>query len=107
MQAAALLQTRAAKRSSVPGFATGAKAHKSTSAMLLLSGRQWSHMLRVQDQWVVGLVHKRAVLCVFLSSLPNALSARLAQSVERKALNLVVVGSSPTVGVLHFCWWSH
>ena len=26
-------------------------------------------------------------------------SARLAQSVERKALNLVVVGSSPTVGV--------
>ena len=27
--------------------------------------------------------------------------ARLAQSVERKALNLVVVGSSPTVGVLH------
>ena len=29
-------------------------------------------------------------------------SARLAQSAERKALNLVVVGSSPTVGVL-FC----
>ena len=28
------------------------------------------------------------------------LTARLAQSVERKALNLVVVGSSPTVGVL-------
>ena len=27
--------------------------------------------------------------------------ARLAQSVERKALNLVVVGSSPTVGVSH------
>ena len=27
-------------------------------------------------------------------------TARLAQSVERKALNLVVVGSSPTVGVL-------
>ena len=26
--------------------------------------------------------------------------ARLAQSTERKALNLVVVGSSPTVGVL-------
>ena len=25
-------------------------------------------------------------------------AARLAQSVERKALNLVVVGSSPTVG---------
>ena len=30
-------------------------------------------------------------------------SARLAQLVERKALNLVVVGSSPTVGVLYFC----
>ncbi len=28
--------------------------------------------------------------------------ARLAQSVERKALNLVVVGSSPTVGVWLF-----
>ena len=26
--------------------------------------------------------------------------ARLAQSVERKALNLVVAGSSPTVGVV-------
>ena len=26
--------------------------------------------------------------------------ARLAQSVQRKALNLVVVGSSPTVGVV-------
>ena len=32
--------------------------------------------------------------------MPNAI-ARLAQSAERKALNLVVVGSSPTVGV--FC----
>jgi hypothetical protein len=29
-------------------------------------------------------------------------SARLAQSAERKALNLVVVGSSPTVGVLYW-----
>ena len=29
--------------------------------------------------------------------------ARLAQSVERKALNLVVVGSSPTVGVYVPC----
>ena len=32
----------------------------------------------------------------------QAYMARLAQSAERKALNLVVVGSSPTVGVLHF-----
>ena len=30
----------------------------------------------------------------------NYSTARLAQSVERKALNLVVVGSSPTVGAL-------
>ena len=30
---------------------------------------------------------------------PGASGARLAQSAERKALNLVVVGSSPTVGV--------
>ena len=29
----------------------------------------------------------------------NSVTARLAQLVERKALNLVVVGSSPTVGV--------
>ena len=31
-------------------------------------------------------------------------TARLAQSVERKALNLVVVGSSPTVGVFSHHW---
>ena len=32
-------------------------------------------------------------------------TARLAQLVERKALNLVVVGSSPTVGesLIYFC----
>ena len=30
----------------------------------------------------------------------QSLQARLAQSAERNALNLVVVGSSPTVGVL-------
>ena len=33
----------------------------------------------------------------------NLPSARLAQSAERKALNLVVVGSSPTVGVFRVC----
>ena len=32
----------------------------------------------------------------------TSVQARLAQSVERKALNLVVVGSSPTVGVFLF-----
>ena len=33
------------------------------------------------------------------------LISRLAQLVERKTLNLVVVGSSPTVGVIHFCFF--
>ena len=33
--------------------------------------------------------------------------ARLAQSVERKALNLVVVGSSPTVGVFGSEGWGN
>ena len=37
------------------------------------------------------------LLCYIIGCVPN--KARLAQSVERKALNLVVVGSSPTVGV--------
>ena len=32
-------------------------------------------------------------------------SSRLAQLVERKTLNLVVVGSSPTVGVVSFCFF--
>ncbi len=35
--------------------------------------------------------------------LANAV-ARLAQSAERKALNLVVVGSSPTVGAMFDIW---
>ena len=34
-------------------------------------------------------------------------TARLAQSVERKALNLVVVGSSPTVGALQITGLFH
>ena len=36
-------------------------------------------------------------------SVSTCTCARLAQSVERKALNFVVVGSSPTVGDLIFC----
>ena len=34
-----------------------------------------------------------------------ALLSRLAQLVERKTLNLVVVGSSPTVGVTNFLFF--
>ena len=47
--------------------------------MVLCAGRESMVMLK----WVAAL----------------RCTARLAQSVERKALNLVVVGSSPTVGV--------
>ena len=36
-----------------------------------------------------------------------ATCARLAQSVERQALNLMVVGSSPTVGVFNVCCGSN
>ena len=39
---------------------------------------------------------------IFFSNPSYAITARLAQSVERQALNLMVVGSSPTVGVLFF-----
>ena len=35
---------------------------------------------------------------LFLNEKSNVSAARLAQLVEREALNLVVVGSSPTVG---------
>ena len=41
-------------------------------------------------------------MCIQMPSLQPKRIARLAQSVERKALNLVVVGSSPTVG--GFCY---
>ena len=40
--------------------------------------------------------YRRFVVC-FVSRV--CITARLAQSAERKAINLVVVGSSPTVGV--------
>ena len=39
-------------------------------------------------------------LCAGMRFETTGNKARLAQSAERKALNLVVVGSSPTVGVL-------
>ena len=46
------------------------------------------------------LTHHTSLLALNTASSVGSTSARLAQSVERKALNLVVVGSSPTVGVL-------
>jgi hypothetical protein len=53
----------------------------------------------------VALASSLNILVVHLSIAnknDTHIRARLAQSVERKALNLVVVGSSPTVGALLF-----
>ena len=41
------------------------------------------------------------ILNICWTKLWPSVNARLAQSVERKTLNLVVVGSSPTVGIDH------
>ena len=38
-------------------------------------------------------------ITAIMNAFSHEIQARLAQSAERKALNLVVVGSSPTVGV--------
>ena len=43
----------------------------------------------------------------FDSPLSPIVEARLAQLAERKALNLAVVGSSPTVGVSLLCCVAH
>ena len=42
------------------------------------------------------------VVCIKIFMVQILTTARLAQSVERKTLNLVVVGSSPTVGDFFF-----
>ncbi len=59
-----------------------------------MRAREFLHNLIQSDK---GL---RLAPCEFL--LARQTMARLAQSAERKALNFVVVGSSPTVGVLRF-----
>ena len=48
---------------------------------------------------LIGNKRLWGVLTLYHTFPKSAFSARLAQSVERKALNLVVMGSSPTVGV--------
>ena len=56
-----------------------------------------------------GSPHKGASakpLATYVHAVQKPVDARLAQSAERKALNLVVVGSSPTVGVLSVDCWS-
>ena len=50
------------------------------------------------ESWRVGQSNQTLLQCLAI----RRTAARLAQSVERKALNLVVVGSSPTVGVFFF-----
>ena len=67
----------------------------------LLGGeaRQHGHSSRRGGRLAVGL--RQQILRTTCNSKSRSL-ARLAQSVERKALNLVVVGSSPTVGVSMF-----
>ena len=54
------------------------------------------HRARFGDQ---GSRARAPTDCSRILDLRMVLQARLAQSAERKALNLVVVGSSPTVGV--------
>ncbi len=53
-----------------------------------------------QNRMSVGATHcnRTQLVSMALRNQPES-RARLAQSAERKALNLVVVGSSPTVGV--------
>ena len=53
-----------------------------------------------------GSPHKGASakpLATYVHAVQKPVDARLAQSAECNALNLVVVGSSPTVGVLSYC----
>jgi hypothetical protein len=63
------------------------------------------HLLGLTKHSTVALASSLNTLVVHLSIAnknDTNICARLAQSVERKALNLVVVGSSPTVGALLF-----
>ena len=48
------------------------------------------------------------ILCPVTPEVQAAGHARLAQSAERKTLNLVVVGSSPTLGEIlkYHCWYA-
>ena len=90
-------------------------------AAALVTCRQLCPVSAVLAAWVCRdalpirwprLSHGAAAHVCFLSCLPcvtqECSEARLAQPVERKALNLVVAGSSPTVGVaMERCSWQH
>ena len=49
-------------------------------------------------QWSCAL-HGILIQSIYTFMMASSITARLAQSAERQALNLMVVGSSPTVGV--------
>ena len=72
-------------------------------------GPKWPH----QTMWTMSRVErteKRTWRCATKTLQLLSSKARLAQSVERKALNLVVVGSSPTGGAFvltYFVRWCH
>ena len=59
-----------------------------------------------RSTYIYSIFYKKQVTTYYLKFQVST-GARLAQLVERKALNLVVVGSSPTVGVyfLLFCFF--
>ena len=63
--------------------------------------KKHSIIIHVFNAECFPLVCNAGVYLVVLIKFEKCLKARLAQSAERKALNLVVVGSSPTVGVVH------
>ena len=63
-----------------------------TPSLVIVDAQPVKHMFNLQRD-----------LCLSPKTNGILAEARLAQPAERKALNLVVVGSSPTVGVLLAC----
>ena len=86
------------KRYAVPGLLPTAYTYYSRSSV---SVTPFSFHVGVRAS--LGCLSRWALAQVLVISKRGDGMARLAQSVERKAHNLVVVGSSPTVGVC----WSH
>ena len=66
--------------------------------MVDVHGRGCDGRLEIRRVWLVARVWMSAIERDFERWSGRVDEARLAQSVERKTLNLVVVGSSPTVG---------
>ena len=80
------------------GGRVGAGWSSASVCAALLCSRLW-HVDSTHVCWVHGeLVSFFGSAAQLTNCCGNTRNARLAQSAERKALNLVVVGSSPTVG---------